>query len=69
MTLADRSLVRAAGWRRLWWWQPERRWAMFLVELFCFGIKQASACLFGGLMVALLLASWRWYPPDAPLAR
>src|SRR5690349_6427513 len=45
------------------------RWAAFAYEFLCFGLKQASACLFGGLMVALLLATWRWYPTDAPLAR
>ncbi|HWX66118.1 MAG TPA: DUF817 domain-containing protein [Rhodanobacter sp.] len=45
------------------------RWAMVMHELVCFGVKQASACLFGGLMVALLLATWRWYPATAPLAR
>lgn len=45
------------------------RWAVGMHELVCFGLKQASACLFGGLMVALLLATWRWYPATAPLAR
>lgn len=45
------------------------RVAVFAHEFVCFGIKQASACLFGGLMVALLLASWRWYPTHALLAR
>ncbi|WP_209616053.1 DUF817 domain-containing protein [Frateuria flava] len=45
------------------------RWAAFAYEFLCFGLKQAAACLFGGLMVALLLATWRWYPADAPLAR
>ncbi|WP_424681357.1 DUF817 domain-containing protein [Frateuria sp. YIM B11624] len=45
------------------------RWVAFAYEFLCFGLKQASACLFGGLMVALLLATWRWYPADAPLAR
>lgn len=44
-------------------------WAVGMHELVCFGVKQASACLFGGLMVALLLATWRWYPATAPLAR
>ena len=41
----------------------------FVYEFLYFGLKQASACLFGGLMVALLVASWRWYPARAPLAR
>lgn len=45
------------------------RWMAFAYEFLCFGLKQASACLFGGLMVALLLATWRWYPAHAPLAR
>jgi uncharacterized membrane protein YoaT (DUF817 family) len=41
----------------------------FGYEFLCFGLKQASACLFGGLMVALLVASWRWYPAHAALTR
>ncbi len=49
--------------------RPHGRWAVFAHEFVCFGLKQASACLFGGLMVGLLLASWRWYPAHAPLAR
>lgn len=49
--------------------QLHGRWAVGVHEFVCFGVKQASACLFGGLMVALLLASWRWYPATAPLAR
>jgi uncharacterized membrane protein YoaT (DUF817 family) len=38
-------------------------------EFVCFGLKQASACLFGGLMLALILATWRWYPADVAWAR
>ncbi|MCP1374003.1 DUF817 domain-containing protein [Dyella lutea] len=45
------------------------RVAVFAHEFLCFGLKQASACLFGGLMVALLVASWRWYPAQAALSR
>lgn len=41
--------------------------AMF--EFVAFGIKQAWACLFGGLMLALLLGTFLFYPADAPLAR
>ena len=40
-----------------------------LFEFVAFGIKQAWACLFGGLMLALLLASFFFYPDEAPLAR
>jgi uncharacterized membrane protein YoaT (DUF817 family) len=56
--------------RRLGWWaRTHGRVAVGLYEFLCFGLKQAAACLFGGLMVALLLASWRWYPRHAWLAR
>jgi len=34
-----------------------------------FGIKQAWASLFAGLMLALILATWAWYPRSALLAR
>ena len=40
-----------------------------LFEFVAFGIKQAWACLFGALMLALLLASFLFYPETAPLAR
>ncbi len=40
-----------------------------LVELVVFGLKQGWACLFGGLMVGLLIATSRLWPADAPLAR
>ena len=34
-----------------------------------FGIKQGWACLFGGLMLGLLLMTFVWYPEGAPLSR
>lgn len=37
--------------------------------LIAFGIKQAWVCLFGGLMVALLIGSHFWYPTNAVLPR
>ena len=40
-----------------------------LYEFLRFGMKQAWACLFGGLMLSLLLATYFFYPPDAALAR
>lgn len=72
------AIGNVRGARRTW--RGRERWvgrqlhrrgplATFGYEFLCFGLKQASACLFGGLMVALLLASWRWYPAAAPLAR
>lgn len=46
-----------------------RRWTRWGFEFLMFGLKQGWACLFGGLMLALLLATALWYPPDAALAR
>jgi len=55
---------RIAAWAR-----RRGAWAVAVHELFWFGFKQAWACLFGGVMVGLLLVTWRWYPRDAALAR
>jgi uncharacterized membrane protein YoaT (DUF817 family) len=41
----------------------------FAYEFVRFGIKQAWACLFGGLMVALLIGTYLFYPKGAALAR
>ena len=47
----------------------ERRWQRWLYEFLLFGFKQAWACLFGGLMLGLLVGTYLFYPHDAPLAR
>ncbi|ULU27261.1 DUF817 domain-containing protein [Dyella terrae] len=59
-TLDEAAAVWAAG---------HGRWAVAAHELVCFGVKQARACLFGGCLLALLLATWAWYPTGAWLAR
>jgi len=51
------------------WAHTRGRGAVALHELLCFGVKQASACLFGGSMVLLLGLSWAFYPSHAALAR
>lgn len=68
--------VRAArmGWHRIDRRLAARasrrgRLAVFAHELLWFGVKQAWACLFGALMLALLIATWRFWPVGAPLAR
>lgn len=38
-------------------------------EFLVFGIKQAWACLFGGLVLAAIIVTAVTYPPGAPLAR
>ncbi len=43
--------------------------SQFIFEFISFGIKQAWACLFGGLMVVLLLGTYFFYPEDTWLAR
>jgi uncharacterized membrane protein YoaT (DUF817 family) len=44
-------------------------WSLAVFEFIAFGVKQAWACLFGGLMLVLLLASFLFWPDDATLAR
>lgn len=58
-----RLLVRAEGWAdrsRLRGWAYEFLW---------FGLKQGWACLFGGALLALIVATHLWWPDGAPVAR
>ena len=48
---------------------PERGIYGSLVEFLVFGLKQAWACLFGGLMLALIIGTHLVYPEGAALAR
>lgn len=43
--------------------------AAFFYEFGRFGVKQAWACLFGALMLTMIIATRLWYPHNAPLAR
>lgn len=56
---AHRVLARVEGG-----WLPSA-----VIEFTVFGIKQAWACLFGGLMLAMIMASALFYPEDAMLNR
>jgi uncharacterized membrane protein YoaT (DUF817 family) len=47
----------------------QQRWTAALYEFLRFGVKQGWACLFGGIAVALMLLTWKFYPANAPLAR
>lgn len=49
--------------------QPTRGWQSWVYELALFGFKQAWACLFGALLLALLLTTHLFYPAHAPVAR
>ena len=54
---------------RLEHFDPGTGWRLWLYEFLLFGFKQAWACLFGGLMLALLLATYLYYPEEASLPR
>jgi uncharacterized membrane protein YoaT (DUF817 family) len=50
-------------------WAAKRPATAFLYEFLRFGVKEAWACLFGALMLALLAGTFLWYPKGAWLAR
>ncbi|MDZ4690437.1 DUF817 domain-containing protein [Terricaulis sp.] len=50
-------------------WAERSQWRAWAYEFLLFGLKQAWACLFGGLMLALLVGTHLLWPDDAPLAR
>ena len=54
---------------RLEQFDPGTGWRLWLYEFLLFGFKQAWACLFGGLMLTLLLATHLYYPEEASLHR
>ena len=58
-----------AGEARLGRWAAQRPATAFAYEFIRFGVKQAWACLFGGVMVALIIGTYLWYPHGAALAR
>ncbi len=54
---------------RLERFDPGIGWRLWLYEFLLFGLKQAWACLFGALLLALLLTTHLFYPDDASLHR
>lgn len=50
-------------------WADRRASTRYGFELLMFGLKQGWACLFGALLLALILATFLWWPESAPLAR
>ncbi len=51
------------------WAEAKGRTAHFIYEFVRFGVKQAWACLFAGLMLMLILATYLLYPKTASLTR
>lgn len=45
------------------------KWRGYFYEFLAFGVKQAWACLFGGLFLAILLLTFWLYPEEAWLGR
>jgi uncharacterized membrane protein YoaT (DUF817 family) len=54
---------------RLEAFDPGTGWRLAAYEFLLFGFKQGWACLFGGLLLALLLGTHLFYPDGAPLHR
>lgn len=50
-------------------WAERSRWHGYAYEFLLFGLKQAWACLFGGAMLALLIATHFLWPEHALIAR
>jgi len=50
-------------------WTVRGPWSGAVFEFAAFVIKQAWACLFGGLVLALLLVTFLWYPENLTLSR
>lgn len=70
MTQKSAEATRFARIRsRLEDFAPSPGLASHVYEFFLFGFKQGWACLFGGLMLGLLLLTHFFYPAHAPLAR
>lgn len=70
MNAKDRiKAVVAALDRKARPWAERSRLNAALYEFLLFGLKQAWACLFGAIMLALLLGTQLWWPEDAALSR
>ncbi|MGO2141256.1 MAG: DUF817 domain-containing protein [Leucobacter sp.] len=67
LTRLERAIDRAAN--RVLEGAPARGIRAVLVECAVFLLKQAWACIFGALLLIVLVAARLWYPDDAILAR
>ena len=72
MTESSRLPWESWGRRRLdglQSWADGRPSTRFAFAFLMFGLKQAYACLFGGAMLGLILATFLLWPDDAPVSR
>jgi uncharacterized membrane protein YoaT (DUF817 family) len=69
-SLKDKIKARVAAMdRRVRPWAQRSPWHGRAYEFLLFGLKQAWACLFGGVMLVLLVGTHLLWPDAAPLAR
>ncbi|MBK6024403.1 DUF817 domain-containing protein [Brevundimonas nasdae] len=47
----------------------QRTWSRYGLEFLWFGLKQGWACLFGGLMLVLIMGTWLLWPEGAVVSR
>ncbi|NWG46093.1 MAG: DUF817 domain-containing protein [Alphaproteobacteria bacterium] len=70
MSVKDRIKAQVAAFDALARpWALRSKWHGWAYEFLLFGLKQAWACLFGGLMIVLLVGTHLVWPDDLPLAR
>ncbi len=67
LTRLERSIDRAA--HRILAGRPATGVRAVCIECAVFLLKQAWACVFGALLLVVIVAARLWYPDDAPLAR
>ena len=67
LTRLERAIDRAA--HRVLAGRPRSGPRAVAVECAVFLLKQAWACVFGALLLAVIVAARLWYPDDAPVAR
>lgn len=66
-TAVEEAIDRAA--HRLLDGRGRSRWRRAVIELGVFTLKQGWAAIFGGLLLACILAARLWWPDDAAIAR
>lgn len=66
-TRLELAIDRAAN--RVLAGRPAKGPRTWLIECAVFVLKQAWACVFGALLLVVIVAARLWYPDDAPLAR
>ena len=50
-------------------WADRSRPRRYAYEFLWFGLKQGWACLFGGLMLGLIVGTFLWWPDTTPISR